>query len=50
MKITAFIACIFVLCGIIPMSNVLKMTSVTIEHMCVFFWRVFNGHDIRDVL
>lgn len=49
MKITAFIACISVLCGIIPMSNVLKMTSVTIKYICIFFWRVFNGRDIRDV-
>lgn len=50
MKITTFIACIFVLCGIIPVSNVLETTSVTIEYICIFFRRVFNGYDIHDVL
>lgn len=49
MKITVFIACISVLCGIIPMSNGIETMSVVIEYICVFFWRVFNGHDIRDV-
>lgn len=49
MKITAFIACISALCGIIPISNGIETMSVVIEYICVFFWRVFNGHDIRDV-
>lgn len=37
MKITTFIACIFIPCGIIPVSNDIETTSVTIGYICISF-------------